>query len=310
MSIFSKSNSRSHDINTGIAFMAIAMFMLPGIDAIAKPLSSSVPAGQVTWARFAFQTLILLPFMWSSLRHLAAKDVLPQAIRGLTLALATMFIFAAVQIMPIADAIAIFFVEPFILALISAVFLGETIGWRRYSAIFIGFIGALLVIQPSWALFGWTATLPLAAALSFAIYLALTRRQSQRYGAFALQFSAGLSGLIFMSVGLGVGQQIGFQPFDPVWASPSAWLWMMAVGVISLVGHLLITTAFQRVAASILAPLSYLEIIGATLFGWAFFNDFPRPLTWLGVAVIVTSGLYMIRREAIRAAADDAAETA
>jgi drug/metabolite transporter (DMT)-like permease len=208
-----------------------------------------------------------------------------------------MFIFAAVQVMPIADAIAIFFVQPFMLVLISVVFLGETIGWRRYVAIFVGFIGAMLVVQPSWLVFGWTATLPLLAALSFAIYLAITRRQSQKYGPFALQFSVGLSGLGFMSLSLLIGDYVGFQPFDPVWASYSAWLWMALVGVISLLGHLAITAAFQRVAASVLAPLSYLEIIGATTFGLIFFDDFPSPLTGLGVLVIISSGLYIIHRE-------------
>jgi S-adenosylmethionine uptake transporter len=277
--------------------MVIAMLLMPGIDAIAKHLSTTVPAGQVTWARFAFQTIVLLPFLWRSIGRLAAQDILPQCIRGITLALATMFIFAAVQVMPIADAIAIFFVQPFMLVLISVVFLGETIGWRRYVAIFVGFIGAMLVVQPSWLVFGWTATLPLLAALSFAIYLAITRRQSQKYGPFALQFSVGLSGLGFMSLSLLIGDYVGFQPFDPVWASYSAWLWMALVGVISLLGHLAITAAFQRVAASVLAPLSYLEIIGATVFGLIFFDDFPSPLTGLGVLVIISSGLYIIHRE-------------
>lgn len=297
MSNASRLSGPQRDTNIGIAFMVIAMLLMPGIDAIAKHLSTTVPAGQVTWARFAFQTIVLLPFLWRSIGRLAAQDILPQCIRGITLALATMFIFAAVQVMPIADAIAIFFVQPFMLVLISVVFLGETIGWRRYVAIFVGFIGAMLVVQPSWLVFGWTATLPLLAALSFAIYLAITRRQSQKYGPFALQFSVGLSGLGFMSLSLLVGDYVGFQPFDPVWASYSAWLWMALVGVISLLGHLAITAAFQRVAASVLAPLSYLEIIGATVFGLIFFDDFPSPLTGLGVLVIISSGLYIIHRE-------------
>ena len=111
--------------------MVPAMFILPGIDAIAKFLSDSVPAGQVSWARFAFQTLIMLPFVIRGHGFRLPRHFWLQALRGTAIASTTLIFFAALRYLPLADAIGIFFVEPLLLTLLSALFLGERVGWRR-----------------------------------------------------------------------------------------------------------------------------------------------------------------------------------
>ena len=199
--------------------------------------------------------------------------------------------------MPIADAIAIFFVEPLILTLISAVFLGEKIGWRRLAAVAVGFIGALIVIRPSFINVGWPALLPLATAFCFAIYLALTRSLANDVGPLAIQALTGYAGCLTLSIAIGLGMLFGIDAALPIWPTPRQWSLLIVLGVIATGAHLLIVMAFRLTSASILAPFQYLEIISATLLGLLIFGDFPQPITWLGVAIIVGSGLFVYWRE-------------
>jgi S-adenosylmethionine uptake transporter len=291
---------RDRRVEIAIALMVIAVLILPAIDAIAKLLSATIPAGQVAWARFIFQAAIMAPFVAAGYRRAPVANLGIQALRGILIATTTVFIFAAVKLMPIADAIAIFFVEPLIVALLSAVFLGERIGWRRILAAVVGFAGAMIVVRPSYDLFGVTALLPLGAALCFAIYIVLTRRLAQSQDPVVMQFHSGLSGLIFMSLALLIGHAFEIPVFTPVW--PTSWEWSLLAlsGVIATAGHFMITLATRHVQAGVLAPFQYLEIVGATGYGLWLFGDFPDSVTWIGIAIIVGSGLYIFHRERVR----------
>ena len=285
------------EVVTGIAMMVVAMLVLPGIDAIAKYLSDSVPPGQVSWSRFLFQVIYLLPLVLLVRRGPLYGPLWLHGLRGALIAAATLFFFWSLEKLPLADAIAIFFVEPLILTLMSAVFLGETVGWRRLTAVAVGFLGALIVIRPSYAVFGWQALLPVCAATCFATYLILTRKLAPRCDAVLMQFSVGVSGALVLSLALWAGALTGTPVLSPVWPSRDEWLLMALLGAIATSGHMLVVHAFRRVAPSILASFQYLEIIGATVLGLLLFGDFPEPLTWLGVAIIVGSGLYVFHRE-------------
>ena len=282
-----------------IAIMVPAMFMLPCIDAIAKSLSDSVPAGQVSWARFAFQTLAMLPFVLHGGGMRWPRHFWLQALRGCAIAMTTLIFFAALRFLPLADAIAIFFVEPLLLTLFSAVFLAESVGWRRMGAVLAGLIGAMIVVRPSFATFGLSALLPLAAATSFALYLLLTRWLSQREETAHMQFYAGVSGCAVLSLALLVGQSSNIDVLDPVAPTLVQWGWLAALGAIATCGHWLVVMAFKRAQAVVLAPLQYLEILSATLLGWVFFDDFPDPVAWFGIAIIISSGLYVAHREQV-----------
>lgn len=289
--------SARRDVETGMLIMAVAMLMMPGIDALAKLLSATVPPGQVALARFFFQTVLMLAGLVACGRRLTRARLGVNAGRGLAMAGATLCFFWSLKYLPIADAIAIFFVEPLILTLMSAVFLGERIGWRRLSAIAVGFVGALIVIRPSYEIFGWASVLPLCAAMCFATYLLLTRYAAPGGDALAMQFYAGLFGGIVMCVAVAIGAIGDIAIFQLVRPTLNEWLMLAGLGAIATVGHIMVVVAFSRVQAGVLAPFQYVEIISATLLGLVIFGDFPDATRWFGVLVIIASGLYVFHRE-------------
>ena len=285
------------NVELGIGLMAAAMLMVPGIDAIAKILSATLAPGQVAWGRFVFQTAVLLPFMCLTRRRLLSGQAGIHAARGALLAGAILLLFWALKYLPIANAIAIFFVEPLILTLFSAVFLGERVGARRLTAVAVGLIGALIVIRPNWAAFGWAAVLPLGTAVCFAGYLTLTRHSAATGEPLAMQLWAGIFAALVLSITILLGEGFAIAPLDPVWPGLRDWLLLLALGVLSAIGHVMLAFAFRHAAAGILAPFQYLEIISATLLGLLVFGDFPDAITWAGTALIIGAGLYVFLRE-------------
>ena len=279
--------------------MIAATLLLPGIDAIAKYLSASIGAGQVTWSRFFFQSLLLAPLAWRVWGRSPTPDLLVNGLRGILLAGATLLFFAALKDLPIADAISIFFVEPLLLTLLSALLLGEQVGWRRLSAVLLGLGGAALVIQPNFANAGTPALYPLGAATCFAFYLVLTRKFAQREAPEIMQFLAGLAGLGVMSLALAAGTQVALPALHITTPTPVQWGWLALLGLIATIGHLLMVAAFARANASLLAPFQYVELVSATILGLVVFADFPEPATWSGVTIIVGSGLYVFHRERV-----------
>jgi S-adenosylmethionine uptake transporter len=277
--------------------MLLGMLILPGIDAIAKYLSGSVSSGQVAQSRFLFQVFFMFPLLlgtrgpwWNSLLWLHAA-------RGCLIAIATTLFFTGLAYLPLADAIAIFFIEPLLVTLLSAVFLGEHVGWRRLSAIAMGFVGAMIVIRPTFVDVGWAVLYPISTAFCFSFYILLTRKLVATEDPIRLQFFAGAFGLIVMSLALAAGTHSAIPELTASWPERSEWLWLAALGLIATSGHLLVVYAFRLASVGVLAPFQYVEIIGATLLGFIFFNDFPDPVTWIGISIIVGSGIYIFHRE-------------
>ena len=159
--------------------MIIAMLILPGIDAIAKYLSGVISPGQVAWSRFFFQILLMYPLLFRTRGPWFTPALWLHAARGCCIAGATLLFFTGLKYLPIADAISIFFIEPMLVTLLSALLLGETVGWRRLSAIVIGFCGALIIIRPTFSEVGWPVLYPVGAAFCFAFYILLTRKLVQ-----------------------------------------------------------------------------------------------------------------------------------
>lgn len=283
----------------GIAFMMTGMLIVPVMDAIAKHLGQQLSPMQITWGRFLFQFLIMgvAIVLLLSTHALMPKRPVVHTVRGLLLAIATTFFFFALLFLPLADAIAIFFVQPMIVTVLSALFLGEPIGWHRRIAVLMGFLGALLIIQPGSDAFTPAALLPLCAAVFFACYIALTRSVANVDHPLTMQFASSVGATLVLSLALVYAELAGYDQFSPTVPTLSEWGWLAAIGLIAAVGHLLVVIALNRAPASLLAPFSYMEIVSATVLGWIIFKDWPTLMTWAGIAVIVSTGLYVFVRE-------------
>ncbi|MCL6707832.1 DMT family transporter [Pseudomonas sp. R2.Fl] len=290
----------------GMALMGGCMLVLPLMDAIAKYMAiyEHMSPAQVTFFRFFFQLACTLPvlLLLQGKGALSARRPGLNLLRGALHGAASLMFFIAVKYMPLADVFAIYFVEPFILTALSALFLGEKVGWRRWLAIVIGFGGAMIVIQPSWEIFGWTALLPVVCAFLFALYMFLNRAVGDADSPMTMQTMAGIGGTLFMGGAILVGDSISIPDFAPSLPSSLFGLTLLVLlGSISGYLHLLVVRAFRMAPLSVLAPFQYFEIIAATVLGYVLFDDFPSPSKWLGILIIVGSGLFILWREHRRA---------
>ena len=282
----------------GLWLMVVAMLWLPGIDAFGKLLGEQgMSAGQLTLIRFGLQICFLAPLLFWLRQWRPVPGTLGlQLARGVLMMLATFCFFNALRVMPMAEALAIFFVEPMLLTLLSVVLLGETIHFRRVAAIIVGFIGALIIIRPNFIAFGWPALWPLGTALGFAGYMILTRRLAGRVPAFQMQMTVGVAAILAIFLLMLVGGDIAglFTLRQPVGIE---WIWLLGLGLVATSGHLLLVAAARHAPASLLAPFQYIEIVGASLLGFLIFGDIPALATWVGMGIIVGAGLYLAHRE-------------
>lgn len=290
-------------ILAGVALMLGFCITAPMLDVAAKLASATVPVGQITAARFIVQCALMAPFVWImglSLR-VARAQWLALVLRAALLLVSTFCFIAAIRVMPLADALAIVFVAPFIVLLVGKFYLGEDVGPRRVSAAMVGFVGVLFVIQPSFAAFGAVALFPLGTAIGFAFYILVTRGLSRRMHPVTLQFHTGLIASLLCLPVLLLAQGSGTELLGLVWPEGIAWLWLFGVGCFAAISHMMMTYALSLAPSATLAPLQYLELPVATLLGYLVFQDFPNALTLTGIAIIIGAGLYMIHRERVTA---------
>jgi len=283
----------------GVALMIGFCVFAPLIDVASKLAAQAVPVGVVTFGRFLVQAALMLPVvlvMRLPLR-LGGRAAWLVTLRALMLMLSTYCFVAAVKVMPIADALAIVFVEPFVILLIGRLVLGEQVGPRRLAACAVGFAGSLIVIQPSFAQFGPVALFPLGTAVTFALYMLVTRRLSRDLHPVPMQLHTAVVAAILCLPVLALGTKLGEPSLTLVMPQGINLVWVICVGLASAFSHMAMTYALKFAPSSTLAPLHYLEIVTATLFGYWFFDDFPGGTIWIGIAIIVASGLYVIHRE-------------
>ncbi|KRB50954.1 hypothetical protein ASE04_13645 [Rhizobium sp. Root708] len=291
--------SASSEIMMGLVLMSLSVLVSPIIDIFSKLAIATVPSAEITAARFAVQALCMLPIvLWRrNLMDTTWKQSFFHAIRGAIITVSMISFVTTLKYMPVADAIAIFFVEPIILTILSSLFLKETIGWRRYTACAVGFAGAILIIQPSFQEVGYVALLPVVSAVCIAISAMMNRALAQREDPWVMQFHMGLWGLLICAIILVLGHGSGSDVFDPVRPDTRASLYLLGVGVTAAIAGILGVYAYRSAPASTLAPLQYFEIVSATLFAWLVFGDFPDAIKWLGIFIIMGSGFYIIWRE-------------
>ena len=283
----------------GVVFMVLFCLSAPLIDVAAKMASQHVTVTQVTLARYGFQLLLMLPLMLlaGSIWHFSSQVFRLLLLRALVGLVSTYSFVAAVQAMPIADALAIVFVEPFILLALGFLLFGEQVGPRRIIASLIGFAGALLVIQPNFAIFGPVALWPLVTAVAFAFYILITRRLSRDLPPVALNFHTAWLAVLLMLPALGFGQLREVPLLALSWPDPVVWMQLFFVALAATVSHIFISYALRFAPSATIAPLHYLEIVSAAALGWLFFRDWPNLISWTGIMIITASGLFIIWRE-------------
>ncbi len=273
--------------------------LAPLLDASSKLATVQIPVGQITAMRFVFQGACMLPVIllmrldWRAER----RDLLLLLARACCLILSTYCFVAAVQYMPIADAIAIVFVMPFILMFLGRIIFGNPVGKNRIYASIVGFGGAMLIIRPSLNHYGLVALFPLGCALSFSFYEMATQAMSNRVHPVTMQLHTSIAGTLICLPLLWAFNGSGIAELDPVSPDAINWLYLFGVGFWAAVSHLCMTVAMKYAPAATLAPLHYLELPMAVFLGYAIFGDFPNGLTWCGIALISGSGLYIIKHE-------------
>ncbi|SFR35511.1 Threonine/homoserine efflux transporter RhtA [Yoonia tamlensis] len=277
----------------GILLMLGFCVLAPLGDSMAKLLGGAVSLGGLVFVRFAIQALILVPLVWRSGAGFdLPKGTLPWTLLRTALHIAGIgLMFSALRYLPLADALAIAFVMPFIMLLLGHFVMGEEVGKHRMMACAVGFIGTLLVIQPNFSAVGAPALLPLGVAVVFALFMMVTRRLARQIDAVKLQAISGLQACIALL------PLFAFLPFDTGAISAPTIAMLLCLGVIGTLAHLFMTWSLRFAPATTLAPMQYLEIPFGTAIGWLIFADLPNGLAALGICITVAAGLYVIIRE-------------
>jgi len=274
--------------------MLLAMAILPGIDVIAKYMGAhGTPVLMIVWARLTFGAALTLPF---ALPHAGLRGLLPatpliHGLRASLLICATFFFFWSLRFLPIADALAIFFVQPLVVTALSPLVLKEHVGPRRWAAVGVGFIGTLIIIRPGFGGLNLGALLALGAGMSLALYMLLTRRIAGAQKAIVTTFHTNLLGAVITSA---------LVPLVWITPTPTDWLLFVTLAIIANIGHNFIVHAYDHAEASLLAPLAYTEMVTSTVLGYLFFGDFPDAWTFVGVAILISCAIYISVRERAR----------
>ena len=267
-------------------------------DSLAKLIGQSLSLGQLLWCRFLVQVVVLVPLVWLTGRHwkMRGRVLRLTFVRTLLHIAGIGGMFTALRYLPLADAVAIAFVMPFIMLLLGKFVLDEEVGSRRMIACAVGFAGTLLVVQPSFADVGWPALWPIFVAVTFALFMLVTRQIAKQTDPVSLQAVSGAMAIALMSPLLWLFS-------DDVAAlamrlpDGREMLLLLGIGLLGTLGHLMMTWSLRFAPSATLAPMQYLEIPFATAIGYIIFRDLPNGLAAVGILITVGAGLYVVLRE-------------
>jgi RarD protein len=274
----------------GIVCITLSNGIFGLTDALSKVLTGDYPPGEILFFRsiFVFVSIVIMVMVQGGWQQVRIVDWRRQAMRGAMLA-GTSYVFViALKHVPLADLTAMMFLSPIVLTALAPHFLGEKVGWRRWTAVGIGFCGAILIVRPSGDVLLWPMLLAGTMPLTTSIRDILTRHLSKTDSATGM--------MIFSTLCVMVGGAISL-PF--AWVTPS----LEAMSLFALTGTLqgfaqfLLVYAFVYGEAVVVAPFRYFLLLWATLYGYLFFGAFPRVETILGASVVAAAGLYIFYRE-------------
>ena len=267
-----------------------AWIMLPIMDGFAKYLSLTIPILQITWSRYFFTVVFVLSIMIIFFRKNLIWTEQPklQLIRGLLLFFANILFFYSISIISLSKALTLAFIAPLIVTALSPILLGEKVGIKRWTAVIVGFIGSLVVIRPGFIEFNLATIAALGTGCLYGVYLIITRKLHSTDNPLLTLLLTGIVGATVSTF---------FVPI--VWINPTnvQWLWLAIMGIFACLGHILLIYSLRYADASKLAPFGYFEIITNIILGYYVFKDFPDLWTFLGLFIIISSGIYIFRRE-------------
>ncbi|WP_342071558.1 DMT family transporter [Yoonia algicola] len=281
----------------GVMLMLCFCVLAPLGDSIAKVLGGTVILMMLLFTRFAVQAVMLLPVVLLNGQgvRLPRELWVWTLIRTVLHILGIGLMFSALRYLPLADALAIAFVMPFIMLILGHFAMGEQVGLHRMVACAIGFFGTLLVIQPNFVEVGYPALLPLGVAVVFALFMMATRKVARALDPIKLQAISGVqASVILLVLYLAFPTATGTLSLD---YDAKTWGLLAALGVLGTFAHLFMTWSLRFAPASTLAPMQYLEIPFGTAIGWLVFSDLPNGLAAIGICITVGAGLYIILRE-------------
>jgi drug/metabolite transporter (DMT)-like permease len=279
----------------GIGLMVGATVFFSASDVITKVLTANLPAVEVAWLRYVTFVLLVFPLATAARGFgvLASRGPALQVMRGLAVVVSALLFTTALRYLPVAEATSIYFISPILITALSIPFLGEVVGWRRWSAAAVGLLGVLVVIRPGSSSFQTAALLPLLGATSWASAAIATRLLTGRDHALATLAWSAAVGFLVLSLAV---------PF--VWVAPGLREVGLgvAIGALSTLGHWLVILSFRSANVSVVAPFSYAQLIWAGALGYLVFGSLPDQWTIIGAVVIAASGLYTAYRERVRSA--------
>jgi drug/metabolite transporter (DMT)-like permease len=276
---------------TGIALMCGAVALFACLDTTAKYLNPHMSSLQIAWARYSSAFLLTL-IVSNPLTHpalLRSKRPKLQITRSLLLVASTALNFIALRWLQLDEALSIIFTFPFIVAIVSGPMLGEWIGWRRWSAICVGFGGVLLITRPGFGGMHPAALITLVGTICYGFYAVITRIVSRVDSNQTSLFYANFIGALVM---------LPVIPF--VWSTPESWpiaLMMLGTGVLGSAGHFLLISGHRLAPAAVLSPFVYTQLIWVVILGYWVFDHVPNRWTMAGAAIVIGSGLYLLYRE-------------
>ena len=274
----------------GVALYLAALAVFASLDACTKHLVRGLPVVEVMWARFGFHLLTVSVALRLAGRRLPWRPRAPrlQCLRSLALAGCSLLFIAALAHIPLAEATAINFAGPLFTVLLAVLWLGERVGWQKWAGVAAGLAGVLIILRPFGAAFHAATLFALASAAVNSVYLVLTRKLATADSPTTTIFHTGLWAALAASLVV---------PF--VWVPPDAGAWagLLAIGGLGGIGHFLLVLAHHRAPASLLAPVSYVQMIWATLLGAVLFAELPDAATVFGACVIIGGGLVALSAE-------------
>jgi drug/metabolite transporter (DMT)-like permease len=283
---------------TGIVLMVVAMLMIPIVDGQAKYLSADYSPLFISWARYLVACVIVLPFAaarYGTRKMFPAEQLAAHSLRTLFLVVSMTLYFVAVAHIPLATATSAYFIGPIVAVVLAVAILKETLTGRKLLSLALGFVGALVILKPGGT-FEPSLLLAFGSGLFFALYMIATRRASKESDPVkTLAFQCAVGALLLAPQAI------------VTWEVPAAGdlIFFIGMGAFSAVAHGLSIAAFRLTDASTLAPLVYIELIGAALIGYLAFNEIPGVPTIIGAALIVAAGLILLQRRNSRAILGD-----